>query len=122
MAGGINGQGVIYKLDTTGHETVLFAFPGGTAGQYPFAGVILDPAGNLYGTTDLGGSRAGVVFKLDATGQETVLYDFPDITDGSFPLGPLTLDAAGNLYGTTSAGGKRNGGVVFKLKGAAAEK
>jgi len=56
----------VYKLDTSGNETVLYSFTGSPAdGQFPYAGVIGDGAGNLYGTTEFGGKSArGVVFKF----------------------------------------------------------
>jgi uncharacterized repeat protein (TIGR03803 family) len=76
-AGGPANVGVVYKLDTAGHETVLYSFTGGADGWGPEAGVIRDSAGNLYGTTLFGGgANAGVVFKVDTAGQETVLYSF----------------------------------------------
>ena len=63
--GGAAGAGVVYKLDTAGNETVLHSFTGGADGSTPYAGVILDSAGNLYGTTFYGGKYSGgVVFKL----------------------------------------------------------
>ena len=114
--GGTANAGVVYKLDTTGHETVLYTFTGGADGGFPWSGVIRGSAGNLYGTT-LGGGRAGagVVYKLDSTGHETVLYTFTGGADGGFPYAGVIRDSAGNLFGTTSAGGKRSTGVVFKL-------
>jgi len=112
----------VYKLDPTGAETVLYTFTGGTDGGSPLAGVILDAAGNLYGTaTDRGkagcrgGTGCGVVFKLDAAGQETVLHTFSAPPDGATPNGGVVLDSSGNLYGTTYQGGEQNAGVVFKL-------
>jgi uncharacterized repeat protein (TIGR03803 family) len=65
-----------------GRETVLYSFPG-TDGSGPWAGVIRDPEGNLYGTTTGGGAAdAGVVYKLDDSGEETVLYNFTGGADG----------------------------------------
>ena len=99
--------------------SVLYEFTGGTDGAYPFAGLIRDPRGNLYGTTPLGGlpgscvgNGCGVVFKLDGDGNQTVLYSFDFIEsgweepgwDGAHPYGTLVRDAQGNLYGTTSLG------------------
>src|SRR5579864_7353798 len=76
-AGGASGGGVVFKLDPSGTETVLYNFTFGTDGGSPLAGLIRDQAGNLYGTTAFGGDVAcscGVVFKLDpTTGSETVL-------------------------------------------------
>jgi uncharacterized repeat protein (TIGR03803 family) len=114
------GCGTIFKLDATGKETVLHRFAGGAAGSNPFAGLIRDPEGNLYGTTVYGGdlncgdpSGCGTVFKLDATGKKTVLHSFAGPPDGSTPYGGLVRDAQGNLYGTTVFGG--NYGTVFKM-------
>ena len=73
--GGAANRGVAYKLDTTGKFTVLHDFTGGSDGANPHAGVIFDSAGNLYGTTEYGGTRGlGVVYELDPTGHETVLH------------------------------------------------
>ena len=67
-SGGSANAGVVFKLDTAGHETVLYSFTGGADGANPNGGVIRDSAGNLYGTTYNGGtSGAGVVFKLDTS-------------------------------------------------------
>ena len=115
--GGAADAGVVYKLDATGHETVLYSFTGGADGRYPFyASLVLDSAGSLYGTTCCGGAAdAGVIYKLDATGHETVLYSFTGGADGSHPESALTFDSAGNLYGTTVGGGAAGAGVVWKL-------
>jgi uncharacterized repeat protein (TIGR03803 family) len=117
-AGGTAGFGVVYKLDTAGNETVLHSFTGGTDGDNPFAGVIRDSEGNLYGTTRYGGTaNAGVAYRLDAAGQETVLYSFTGGADGGYPYAGVIRDSAGNLYGTTFSGGvgAADAGVVYKL-------
>src|ERR1039457_4288243 len=114
--GGTGSHGVVYKLDPAGHETVLYSFTSGAGGATPYAGVIRDSAGNLYGTTYSGGAAsAGVVYKLDMAGHETVLYSFTDGADGGNPRGGVIGDAAGNLYGTTYSGGTESTGVIFKL-------
>jgi uncharacterized repeat protein (TIGR03803 family) len=114
--GGASGAGVVFKIDTSGKETVLYSFTGGTDGGYPFGSILSDSAGNLYGTTNGGGaSGAGVVFKVDLSGNETVLYSFTGGADGGYPLAGLIRDAAGNLYGTTNGGGAAGAGVVFKV-------
>jgi uncharacterized repeat protein (TIGR03803 family) len=108
--------GTVFTLDKSGHETVFFSFAGAPSdGSFPFAALISDAAGNLYGTTEVGGpSDAGTVFMLDKTGTETVLYSF-NRTDGWQPYGSLTRDAAGNLYGTTFKGGAHRNGTIFKI-------
>jgi uncharacterized repeat protein (TIGR03803 family) len=112
--GGIANQGVVYKLDPAGHETVLYSFTGGTDGGYPTEGVVLDSSGNLYRTTATGGTGPfqgyGVVFELDTAGHETVLYTFTGSDLVNNPQGVIR-DSAGNLYGTTSDGL----GGVYKL-------
>jgi uncharacterized repeat protein (TIGR03803 family) len=109
------GFGVVYKVDPTGHATVLHNFTNGADGGYP-NNVIRDSTGNLYGTAETGGaSGAGVVFKIDPTGNETVLYNFTGGADGGFPLAGLVRDSARNLYGTTNGGGASSAGVVFKI-------
>jgi uncharacterized repeat protein (TIGR03803 family) len=116
--GGAGGVGAVYKLDTTGNETVLYSFTGGVDGAIPSAGVIRDSAGDLYGTAETGGTaNEGVVYKLDTTDNETVLYSFPSTADGSGPSAGVIRDSAGNLYGTTAAGGAEGAGVVYKLAG-----
>ena len=113
--GGTAGVGVVYKLDATGHETVLYSFRSGNDGANPYAGVISDSAGNLYGTTYQGGtSGAGTVFSVSTTGVEHVLYSFKGGKDGQYPYGRL-IEVSGTLYGTTFQGGDPGWGVVFKV-------
>jgi len=64
LSGGTANQGVVFMLTPSGQESVLYNFSGGTDGGVPYAGVILDPIGNLFGTTYSGGANAGVVFKV----------------------------------------------------------
>jgi uncharacterized repeat protein (TIGR03803 family) len=116
--GGSPGCGVVFKIDGKDKLTVLHTFTGGVDGGKPSTGLALDAAGNLYGTTALGGaSGQGVVFKLDTTGKLTVLHAFTGGSDGGSP-DSLILDAAGNVYGTATTGGgcgARGCGVVFKI-------
>jgi uncharacterized repeat protein (TIGR03803 family) len=115
--GGSSGKGVVFKLNTSGTETVLYSFTGGNDGGEPLAGLIRDSAGNFYGTTFSGGSSGdGVVFKLSKSGSESVLHSFAGgSSDGAHPWGGLIQDSKGNFYGTTSGGGASNWGTVFKL-------
>jgi uncharacterized repeat protein (TIGR03803 family) len=116
--GGAYNAGVVFKVDATGTETVLYSFTGGKDGANPHGSVLRDSAGNLYGTTAGGGAhKAGAVFKVNTTGAETVLYSFTRAGEhGKWPSAGLVRDSAGNLYGTTPNGGAYNAGVAFKLK------
>lgn len=100
-------------------EKVIYSFTGGADGAVPAASLILDSAGNFYGTTSAGGTAGcGTVFELirnpDGTWKESVLYTFTGGGDGAQPQAALIFDSAGNLYGTASAGGAGYG-VVFEL-------
>jgi len=136
---GVPGCGVVFQLirhrDGIWEEKPLHTFTGGSDGAVPGGGVILDSAGNLYGTTLAGGDKkssnchptgyvpgCGVVFKLaHGTWKETVLHTFTGGKDGFYPWAGLTFDQAGNLYGAAAGGGNPSGcngvgcGVVFKL-------
>jgi uncharacterized repeat protein (TIGR03803 family) len=115
-AGGTSGAGTVFKVTAEGKEMVLHSFTGGTDGANPQASLVMDAAGNLYGTTYAGGtSGAGTVFKVTEKGKETVLYSFTGGTDGGEPEAALSIDSAGSLYGTTFAGGIYGNGTVFKL-------
>lgn len=108
------GNGILYKVSKTGHETILHSF-NVQDGLAPFGSLIEDAAGNLYGTTSEGGAyNAGTVFKVDRFGNETVLHNFSG-GDGADPLGGLIADAQGNLYGTAAEGGDFDYGVVYKM-------
>jgi uncharacterized repeat protein (TIGR03803 family) len=95
-----------------------------TDGQWPYGGLVMDKAGNFYGSTWLGGAyNHGTIFKFGRNKQgkwvETILYDFPDCLQGCMVEGTLAMDSAGNLYGT-AAGGMNSCagfacGVVFRL-------
>src|SRR5450432_2341390 len=105
--------------------TVLYSFGGGADGQSPFAGLVQDPAGNLYGTTAYGGIGFGVFFKVDMAGKETVLHTFTG-QDGRKPYTGVIRDEEGNFYGTTEMGGvgstlQGGYGTVFKLDAAGTE-
>jgi uncharacterized repeat protein (TIGR03803 family) len=116
------GCGTVFKVDTAGKASVLYAFTGGTDGHDPIGGLVRDKQGNLYGTTISGGTSncagegCGIAFKIDTSGQETVLHRFTEGLDGGHPAGALLQGSGGNLYGTTDSGGKVDaGGTVFKI-------
>jgi uncharacterized repeat protein (TIGR03803 family) len=118
--GGQAGWGAVYKVESSGKQTVLYAFSGGADGATPYGSLARDSSGNLYGTTYVGGSGFGeagygVVFKLSPAGQQTVLFTFGIFDDGLSPYSGVVLDSAGNLYGTTSEGGRFRGRVAFKI-------
>jgi uncharacterized repeat protein (TIGR03803 family) len=114
--------GTVFKVDTTGQVSVLYSFKGGDGGpdgDIPESSLILDPAGNLYGTTNAGGAvvcapqvlpgiTCGTFFQLTPAGKETLLHSFGGPGDAGFPISGLVRDAAGNFYGMVS-------GLVLKL-------
>ncbi len=112
------GDGTVWKMDPNGHHfSLLHSFNFSDVNE-PFASVTLDRQGNLYGTTELGGSYDhGTVYKIDTQGNFSLLHSFNinDSSDGSYPLASVTLDSQGNLYGTTSGGGGYGYGTVFKM-------
>jgi uncharacterized repeat protein (TIGR03803 family) len=130
-AGGYKGCGTVFQLTPkNGSWTykVLHSFTGGSDGGVPEATLIFDKAGNLYGTTYLGGTYGfGVVFELiphsDGSWSEKVLHEFSDAPgDGNNPFGGVIFDSAGNLYGTTAYGGDEQCvnepytcGIVYEL-------
>jgi uncharacterized repeat protein (TIGR03803 family) len=122
------GCGTVFKLTPASGgwtQSVLYTFTGGADGREPYARLLFDATGNLYGTTLLGGNigsvcstGCGTVFKLTPASSgwtETVLYAFAGGTDGASPYAGLAFDAAGKLYGTTSGGGTSGNGAIFKL-------
>jgi len=96
--------------------SVEYSFAGDEDGEYPSTDLVMDGAGNLYGTSVQGGNfGGGTVFRLSPTGTgwtHTVLYSFTGLADGAQPYGGVTLDSYGNLYGTTVVGGSRVGPCV----------
>jgi len=135
QGGGLYGLGTVFKLtprsDGGWTETVLYSLSGAENGSTPLAGVVMDAAGNLYGTASTGGSAqtnckplggCGTVFELtpgaDGKWSYKVLHTF-QFLDGMYPSTPLILDVSGSLFGTTPDGGNCGGGygcgIVFKL-------
>jgi uncharacterized repeat protein (TIGR03803 family) len=127
--GGTYNHGVVFQLRHTPSgwkEHVLHNFGGKRDGLFPYGGVVVDSAGNVYGSTLQGGSTrcggpgCGTIYKVskqpDGMWKETILFRFPEWAESGDPVGTLALDAAGNLYGVAGGGGNQcSCGVVFKL-------
>ena len=125
--GGKYGNGTVFQLSPIAgggwKEKILHSF-NDTDGWQPSPGLVIDDAGNLYGTTGFGGSSSacdsgcGVVYEVSPNGDgefsEKVLFNFNN-KNGANPFTALTIDGEGNLYGMTSAGGPYNWGGVFEL-------
>lgn len=110
-----NGCGTVFKVDPQGHHTILYSF-NGTDGNSPMCTLLMDPSGNLYGTTYKGGlHNEGTVFKLDPNGGLTTLWNFAGGSDGANPTAGVVADQNWNLYGTTQFGGTHNGGVAYEV-------
>ena len=113
------GCGTVYEVEN-GVESVIYAFTGGSDGQYPAGGLLLDSEGNLYGSASGGPLGFGIVYKIAPDGTKTIVYSFAGApADGNGPNGGLIFDAEGNLYGTTNSGGDGSCdggcGTVFKI-------
>jgi uncharacterized repeat protein (TIGR03803 family) len=129
-SGGANSAGVVFELSppakgkTAWTEQTLWTFTGGNDGSTPAGALILDKAGNLYGTTTEGGTGVvGTVFELSPPQSgnnwtESVLYNFTGNNDGGEPYGRMLLASDGNLYGTSAGYGQYNYGTIFKLTAA----
>jgi len=124
--GGANGTGTIFRVDTSGHLTVLHAFDPARTGTMSIAALIKGADGFYYGTAYAGGAHNfGTVFRMDRFGAVRVLHAFDGTTTGGYPAGPLVQASDGFLYGTTSAGfwgvsnsGPAGGfGTVFRIDG-----
>jgi uncharacterized repeat protein (TIGR03803 family) len=128
------GCGTVFELTPTATggwtETILYVFKGGSDGKWPLGGLVIDPSGRLYGTTEEGGDSTGcgygcgTAFELTPTSsgvwRETLIHVFGLSKSGASPSSGLIFDSTGDLYGTTYGGGNTSGcgdgcGVVFKL-------
>jgi uncharacterized repeat protein (TIGR03803 family) len=122
--GGTNGYGSVFKITPSGTLTTVYSFCTQTTcadGSYPYGALALGINGDLYGTTQFGGTDGlGTVFRVTSGGTLTVLHSFGG-ADGSGPEAGLVLGADGNFYGTTSSGGANNScpggdcGTLFKM-------
>jgi uncharacterized repeat protein (TIGR03803 family) len=121
-AGGVSDEGTVFEMSPAGKIVTLYSFcsqPGCSDGAGPNAGLIQATNGNLYGTTDGGGSNNfGTVFEITPAGKLTTLYRFCSLSgcpDGANPSAGLIQAADGDLYGTTCCGGANGNGTVFKI-------
>jgi uncharacterized repeat protein (TIGR03803 family) len=125
--GGPSDEGIAFKVTSSGAETVVHRFAGGSDGANPYAG-LTEMSGTLYGTTAGGGSTSeGTIYTIaPASGKESVLYSFGSVhADGNNPVAAL-IDVKGTLYGTTAYGGANCGtlgcGTVFNITPSGKEK
>ena len=121
-AGGANDEGTVFEMTTAGKLNTLYSFcsqTGCSDGAVANPGLVQALDGNLYGTTNAGGSnRGGTVFQITPAGKLTTLYNFCSVSgcaDGEFPSAGLMQAADGNLYGTTAVGGTDGTGTIFKI-------
>jgi uncharacterized repeat protein (TIGR03803 family) len=124
VVGGLNNYGTVFELSPSGSgwtEKVLYSFENGNDGSFPYAGLVFDRSGNLYGATTDGGSRGGgTVFRLTPAGNGvwtfSLVFSFTGVPGyGCGPVGTLVMDGAGNLYGATRCDGAYSYGNVFEL-------
>ena len=112
--GGANGDGTVFKVDSSSNVTPLHEFSG-KDGANPLGALIQASDGYFYGTTNLGGAKSeGTIFKMDSLGNLTTLYSFTGGDDGAQPSGGLIQASDGYLYGATLVGGASSAGVVFR--------
>lgn len=123
--GGTDGNGVVFMLTPAGKETVLYEFKGQANGDgaSPHGRLAFDANGNIYGTTQAGGTNnTGTVYELSPKSgggwKEKVLYSFSasGTTDGADPSAGMTIAPDGTMFSTTPDGGAYNGGVIFSMK------
>jgi len=111
--GGDFDSGTVFKIDTSGQETVLHSFSGTSDGLNPYTGLAWGSDGYLYGTAELGGDfHQGTLFKLNPITGQVSMYSFSDAQN---PAARLTRDLAGNLYGVTTNGGTGDRGTIFRV-------
>jgi len=116
VTGGTSNAGTVYKLSANGVFSSLYSFTGGSDGGSPYAGVIQETDGNLYGTTEAGGANGdGTVYRITTSGSLTTLYSFTGGNDGAHPYAPLVGGTDGFLYGATETDGSNGVGTVFQI-------
>jgi uncharacterized repeat protein (TIGR03803 family) len=132
------GCGTVFRVNSDGSETIIYAFAGGSDGARPMAGLILGPDGTLYGTTEYGGDGAGcqsaefiaaygysgcgIIYSIKSDGTEGVIYSLQGTgADGCILADGVVLGANGNLYGAAAGCGSYQSGMVFEVTPAGVE-
>jgi len=120
LGGGTYNRGTIYSLTPAGALTTLYSFTGGADGNGPSGTLAFGPDGNLFGVTQVGGSRdLGTVFRVTTAGTLTTLHSFSGSSDGLVPSAGLLLGSDGNFYGTADSG-TMGRGTIFRITPAGA--
>ena len=122
VTGGSYNEGTVFGVSPSGTLKTLYSFcphSGCADGSQPMAGLVLAPNGELYGTTNTGGTGGGggfgTVFKVTTRGRFASLVSFQSGTAPANPTAPLTLASDGTLYGTTTDGGEPSNGFVYQI-------
>ena len=116
ISNNVPGYGAVFRITTNGVVTPLYSFTNGTDGAYPVAGLVAASDGNLYGTTETGGTNNyGTIYRITTNSVFTPLYSFTGGHDGGFPEAALAQANDGNLYGTTPEGGTNGYGTIFRI-------
>ncbi len=115
-SGGSYNDGTLFRVTTSGTETIVHNFTGGSSdGYYPTSGVIQDSNGALYGTTVYGGSsNYGVLYKCSMGGNFNIVHTFTGgSSDGQYPYSDITQGSSGMMYGMTEYAGASSNGTIF---------
>ena len=114
--GGSNSYGTLFELKSKSTFSTLYNFGASGDAEFIFSDVVLDPKGNMYGTSEEGGADGtGTIWEVTSGGTESVLYSFTDGSDGGYPfLSNLHRDAKGDLFGVSEDGGSSGCGTLFE--------
>ena len=123
LYGGVNGDGTVFRITTSGTGTTVWSLNSASSGSEPYGGLVQGADGNFYGTSYHGGAYStgaawpgyGTIFRLTASGSLTAIHSF-DYEDGAYPSSTLVQGGDGNFYGTAQNGGTNGGwGTIFKV-------
>jgi uncharacterized repeat protein (TIGR03803 family) len=120
--GGDNGVGSVFQVSHARGgwtDLILYSFKSAMDGNSPISNIVLDTAGNIYGTTSEGGLGSGTIFQLTpvpgGSWSETIAHSFSGTPDGAFPYAGMVGDGAGNFYGATVHGGADGDGAIYRF-------